>query len=769
LPLAAERGESPADAIVALYRLSEGDDALRQRLDDTLAAIARRWLTPDAPSANSSAVIELLDLIGRTRSPSPFDRLSQLVRQRAWVKSPELYDKLLLTLAEFRRELPSSVWRQEIEAGTHALSAYWAMALSNPVRALALLPAYARATGLRPDSPELMGPIFSLVEALRTTYGYQRTMDMLRDVLSECGPRERKAIEKALAALFEIPERELESSLPAAVVSELVRYHSSTPQRRLSAAQVRRLHRRLEPLVLIRNVESEPAITMEEAFARYSINWVKGPTLDSTSLALHSLRVADLLPEWLQAHGRTTVEFLRACMDRGFAVTPTKAAYPSLYATLNGIGVIKALSGIPQGEELVRAEGQATKALGRELVQECRAAATSILADCVRDGLVVDDPRDEHPTIHAIDFATSLLWNLGMTPESAGLRRKEIDQFVRACQETLGAGCGFMAHPSSKSRKPCTTTTSMALRLYRRSQWKFPFDTKAISTFILSMESEGGFRVFPEQLPTLSATFFSLEALSDARLLGSEWRTHVDLGRLTAFVLACGRGGGYAFTKDPRYAPNAHSTRYALRILDRVDREENRKRVGRERLFLLKFFESLYDAETGGFHGYTPGAHEEPWDIDDAAVSPGTLLREFAARLESAGEPVTCTAPKAMPMVEVDEELLGVILAQLFRHRPKRKVRGALEASVDEGGVLLHATLPGVSASEAPQFLMQTVPRGEGAVNVVSGLQAISHSCDIEVAADQLDIRLRLRTHVEPLRRNRNVDEQSPAVGKLDS
>lgn len=368
----------------------------------------------------------------------------------------------------------------------------------------------------------------------------------------------------------------------------------------------------LEPALLVRDMDSMPRpIVLEGAFARYVAGWVLYPTLDATAHALHCLRLTGALDEWSKANeGRARLYLSRCLRSQGFSIAAEELT-PSLYATVNALNVIKALVGLDERTALVRERGkhrESTRALfGETWLATVQERILALLQHCRRDGGFVDAFDDSRSTAHAWYFALSILWNLGLLDDKArfGFTEESTRTFLSRCRQSVnGNGAyGFVAYEPRypSNRKPCTTTTAMVVLGYDRIGWELPFDVPSIVRFLMTMQEEGGFRVFPGEPVTLSATAFSVLALDKLKAL----HEISDAEGVRTFVQSCRRpDGGYAFATDPNFSSNAYCTRQALRTLEHLDPCRRDNIPAPEREALAGFTRSLYAARDGSFWGY---------------------------------------------------------------------------------------------------------------------------------------------------------------------
>ncbi len=357
-------------------------------------------------------------------------------------------------------------------------------------------------------------------------------------------------------------------------------------------------------------------LALEEGFRKYVGYWNSTPTIDSTALALHSLLVLERLQIFLGQWRGSVLRFLNDCRcEAGFALAPSLRRYPSLYASLSAIGVLKALWGVRQFDPL---HGMRERL--REQFLEVRAQCRKLLERCWQDGLFADSPG-ETPTVHSLDLGVSLCWELDLLREfSIDGESRDIHKFLDRCR--VHEGGGFSPRPSTDGEshgEPCTTTTALVVRILARIETRYPtfpgttltkeaerFLTRErwdLGSFLTRMETNsGGLRVFPRQLPSLSATSFALTALKSLGELG--WM-QPRRAQLVRFVDSCRnvQDGGYGFT--PSFASNVHATRYALRILKLADPLPGGPNLASAK-DAASFLISCWSPQTGGFWGYYP-------------------------------------------------------------------------------------------------------------------------------------------------------------------
>jgi len=363
---------------------------------------------------------------------------------------------------------------------------------------------------------------------------------------------------------------------------------------------------------LIRAAGEEPKVlTFEPLFTGYVRNWARFPTLDMTSQALHCLLAVDETDVFASRYAQPVMGFLEECWGGGFAISPLFRGRPTLYATLNGIGVIKALLGIPQNHRLRM--DRVAQHLGPSWAQRL-AGLRSTLHEFVRGGEFVDDPETGQASVQALHCAASLLWNLEASAALFGeyVRQEEVAAFLRACRADSKEGFGFRGSPDSDHEGPCSTTTGVVIQLQEHFDIRAfrPEERSGLWSFLREtfVEGEGGFRVFPNQPPTLSATQAALRAidsLAPARdlLSGSEeWIRHLRV-QVPSFVGGCARNdGGYAFHPSKVFSSNIFATRCALRVDAQLRGEPQPSVIDRKAL--VSFIAEAFDEFQGAFWGY---------------------------------------------------------------------------------------------------------------------------------------------------------------------
>jgi hypothetical protein len=368
----------------------------------------------------------------------------------------------------------------------------------------------------------------------------------------------------------------------------------------------------------IRAAGEEPKpLTFEPMFAGYLRKWTRFPTVDMTSQALHCLLTTATLEAWCSPERRGIIlKSLEDCWQDGFAISPLFQGRPTLYATLNGLGVLKALLGIQQSSPIVI--DTLASELGATWAERV-SALPAMLGTFVHEGAFVDDPDDPQPSIQALHCAASILWNLGASPTLFDyVSREDLAAFLRACRVDTGDGFGFRGTPEGTHEGPCSTTTAVVVQLQRRS------DVRAYSEperprlwrFLHScyVESEGGFRVFPNQQPTLSATQASLRAIEalgptgDLGVDATAWLAEV-AHDVASFVVRCAReDGGYAFHPGIEFHSNIFATRCALKIDRHLLRLELIPTSVMTSERVIGFISSSFDECEGAFWGYGPEA-----------------------------------------------------------------------------------------------------------------------------------------------------------------
>lgn len=398
---------------------------------------------------------------------------------------------------------------------------------------------------------------------------------------------------------------------------------------------------------LIREV-GDPHISLEPAFREYVQRWVYYPTLDATSHGLHCLReVGTLLEDWLPRHRDRHRVFLSRCLRRrGFAIAPHETT-ASLYATVNALNILKALVGVEESVPLIGRDDQgcedAVRALiGDSVFDDVVERSLGLVKACVSDEGVVDNPVDARPSANSLYFAISLLWNLGWLDraDDFGCGEKDAAEFVLRCQEPLdGEFLGFVAEPcrraSGRGAKPCSTTSAMALLGFARAGWDFPVEQSRVFAFLREMQDPevGGFRVFPGEPVTLSATSFSVMALSKLDQLNGEREA------IAGFVEECHlTDSGFGFA--PGLEANANCTRYGLRTYRHMCIDEG-EQLRKLREDVTRFVSNLFDRELGGFWGYHIAADELPAEdmgVRSVAVVDSPLAVEARAFANALGD-----------------------------------------------------------------------------------------------------------------------------------
>lgn len=392
--------------------------------------------------------------------------------------------------------------------------------------------------------------------------------------------------------------------------------------RRLEASPLRVAESKIQSLPTLNTlcriaplVASNGQIALEPTFARYVQLWVESPTLDATANGLHCLRVLGkaVFRPFLNKHRHKIAEFLGLCVgDHGIGISPNHAIAPTLYAALSAVGVIKALLNLPQHTPLCQAESDIKQSGYWHLYTALRHRMSEFATACVRDGVFVDSPVETEATVHSTDLGISLLWNLGIKPELLHVTASAAtDLLSQSSRRFTNEGMGFCSSTNpSLASLPCTGTTALALRIFSRAEWNFPFDrfpSNEIRLFLDRMVVRG-VMVFPGQPETISATHYYVAAM---RALSPEpdgnMPRRAERG-LLSYVRACeAPSGGYAFCRSDGFSPNLHCTRYALRVLRWLDPKplaDTRDMVMRT----AKYVSSTFDEESGGFWGYSPDA-----------------------------------------------------------------------------------------------------------------------------------------------------------------
>lgn len=602
--------EAPSDAIVDLYSAVR-DSRFRIEFGEALAAVAQDYLRGEVPPPQ---LLEFLRVVERTGSDGPYEELRAAAREKRLIGrtaprerdgiAEDLHRRLLFALGAIAKQIPS-FWEAEMASPEYAEAAFFGLSRLNAQRALRSVPRYARLCLEHRDDarpPRLGPPLAYLIE--QKQIGLTRVARLLQRMLAN-DPDARAVVEEALRPLGD--DLSLDDAASAdAVVTDCISFVQGRKDTPLCNA-----------LRSVRSADTEPPpLAFEEQFTFYSRYWVAFPTLDCTSLALHCMRVTDSLSPWLANNRDSVMQFLMGCHVNGFSISPGRP--PSLYATLNAIGVLKAIAQLPQQHPLCEDSRrrdsswrwrQMQDAIGADVLDKVESTALGFLRSTVgAAGLPVDCPTDPAravPSVHALDYAVAILWNFGRAnaaEELLEIKKSTVLRFLAEARRKTDNGSGFLSRPESKHQEPCTTTTAMVLRLCQRSECHFDFDKPAIISFIRAMQTaDGGFRVFPHEAATLSATSYSLSALEH---LENPWRTEIDVDKVRAFVDGCWRDdvGGYAFNPHPFYPANVHSTRQALRILRTLDPTQAvpADRAGR----ISRFLESLFDQDSGGFFGY---------------------------------------------------------------------------------------------------------------------------------------------------------------------
>jgi prenyltransferase beta subunit len=389
----------------------------------------------------------------------------------------------------------------------------------------------------------------------------------------------------------------------------------------------------------IRAAGEEPKpLTFEPMFAGYLRNWTRFPTVDMTSQALHCLLITAALKDWCSIERRQAVlNFLEECWEDGFAISPLFQGSPTLYATLNALGVLKALLGIQQSSP-IEIEKLARE-VSRKWAERVKALPT-MLGTFVHESAFVDDPDDPQPSIQALHCAASILWNVGASPTLFDyLSREDLAAFLRACRVDASDGFGFRGTPDGTHEGPCSTTTAVVIQLQRRSDVRAYADSERprLWRFLHScyVHSEGGFRVFPNQQPTLSATQASLRAIEalgptgDLGVDATAWLAEV-ADDVASFVVRCTReDGGFAFHPGMEFHSNVFATRCALKVDSHLRRLEfiPTSVIASDRL--VGFITSSFDECEGAFWGYGPEAaslrQRRLGDIHDIVLDRGPL------------------------------------------------------------------------------------------------------------------------------------------------
>lgn len=611
IPLEAWRGEHSADAVVDLYRAVTNQE-FRTRMADALRSLAREWLTHAWARDNPQAASELLDVMDRVRPDDFTIELMGLAQRRelegiVWGNA-ELHERLLLALASLQRQLPPDFWPEQLKVPRFARAAYLGLCQMDPTEAMRRFRDFLDAVSADHDPvTQIEYPLFFLIDHFKRHV----VLTKLGEIMNGADRGRRELVDQALRRLGSSLDEAHEATLVNPAIEQYAEYLMSGQRRRAGASFAL-----LEPTLLIRSADDSPQIVLEGAFKRYNALWALFPTIDSTSQALHCLSAveSERVIAWRREHGGALLRFLNNCVGSdGVAISPSRPEDLSLYAMLNALGVVKALAWIPQNEPLAEHWQVAAGAAGNETLATLRDAALRLLDECIRQGVFVDDPKNDHPSINAIDLGVSILWNLKIKPEDVGLREANVHAFLKRCRaETTGGGIGFRTHPASR-REPCATSTSLACRIFGRAGWEFPSaDRKHLVIFFRSMQvlepgdEYGGFRVFASERATLSSTVFSLHALLELEVDTSD--REFRMAAILEFTRKCRRDGGYAFHPDKGFSANIHATCYATRIYRRMHEALPEPDA------IARYVESRFDPDKGGFYGY-----ERPFARSDSA------------------------------------------------------------------------------------------------------------------------------------------------------
>jgi hypothetical protein len=615
LPIADGRGERIGDRPVDLHSVLEH----RGRADvfcRALGGVVRTFLAePEAWTEHPDRAFDLLDIVERTRCDDAFDEIFRLAESRALAgvsaratpaRRTDLHRKLLFVLSALNKRVPEPFWLRNLDDPAYTDAAFFGLCRMNEGRALVHLPRYASRLVEQGRTP----PIFELDTALvylSEQCTLARIIRVVGDALQAAPDGARRLVLEAFERLFEVRPDDVEARAAGPLVDQFARYVA----RRGRGGP----YPLLEPALFIDSIDdTRRRLVFEGAFARYIWDWTLHPTIDSTSLALHCLRELGMLESWLPSRRDAVLHFIAQCLgDFGFGIAPSHLGHPSLYATVNGLGAIKAVAGIPQAERLCERVADAEHAVGQDVVRRAMRRADALVRRCTErgGGIPIDALDDEERTLHALDFALAILWNIQPGMPTERFDRATVERFLESCRRTYvdatgRQSYGFVSKPDSAGghRSPCTTTTSLVLRLYsERSDWRdMPFPVEGMRDFFLAMRDDGGFRVFPEAAPTLSATYFSLEAVR--RTFPSSWPAVFDVTAVRAFVDACRRNGGYAFSSDEHYRPTVHATKYALGVLKRIAPDPSAVFADDLREGVSRFLASVYVASEGGFFGY---------------------------------------------------------------------------------------------------------------------------------------------------------------------
>lgn len=377
------------------------------------------------------------------------------------------------------------------------------------------------------------------------------------------------------------------------------------------------------------------ALSCDPNFNRYAIVWMLGPTLDATHMATEVLRLTPWGSKFVEERRDDLRRFLAhhyVPRDGRFQthVHGDRSQPGGVFAAHAGIGVIKAILGLPPG-----------RPIGEDRYRKCiRDLDTAPGMDPV-DGLVellhrsadsspvpgtfVDHPETQPiPTVTSLQTGFSLLWNLFGADEAPQKLFEIVDReaatyFLRGCLKRSPVSdfdiAGFTIHPAVEEL--CVNTTYFALRLIDRLDLGDEIlDDESRHDILVFLRNlafqERGFRSTLREAPSLNATHFGLLALKilqrDTGFDFETFRRHA-APKIERFIADCTwTTGGAAFSENKqRYADNCVASRYAARILKILEKDSDGE--GRDSIFdaLLRFCADRFDEESGGFRAYPEG------------------------------------------------------------------------------------------------------------------------------------------------------------------